>query len=49
MFLHESRSQPAPVDDKIVVSDIGEQWSPNNPPDKTAPIHTYIDASKETA
>ena len=29
-------SQPAPADDKIVVSDIGEQWSPNTEPEKIA-------------
>ncbi len=29
--------QLAPVDDKIVVSDIGEQWSPKTAPANTAP------------
>ena len=29
-------SHPAPIDDKIVVSDIGEQWSPNIAPVSTA-------------
>ena len=29
-------SQPAPADDKIVVSEIGEQWSPNTDPEKIA-------------
>ena len=28
--------QPAPADDKIVVSEIGEQWSPNTEPAKVA-------------
>ena len=31
-------SEPAASDDRIVVSDIGEQWSPNVPPPSTAPI-----------
>ena len=29
-------SQPAPADDRIVVSDIGEQWSPNTEPENIA-------------
>ena len=28
--------QPAPVEDKIVVSEIGEQWSPNTEPARVA-------------
>ena len=28
-------SDPVAVDDKIVVSEIGEQWSPNTDPDNT--------------
>ena len=31
-------SEPAARDDRIVVSDIGEQWSPNVPPPSTAQI-----------
>ena len=30
-------SEPAAKDDRIVVSDIGEQWSPNVPPPRIAP------------
>ena len=30
-------SEPAARDDRIVVSDIGEQWSPNVPPPRIAP------------
>ena len=31
-------SHPVPVLDKIVVSEIGEQWSPHVAPDKTAAL-----------
>ena len=34
--------QPAPVDDRIVVSEIGEQWSPNTLPDRVAARDTTI-------
>ena len=33
----DSKAHSAPVEERIVVSEIGEQWSPNNPPDRTAP------------
>lgn len=33
----EMWSQPEPAEDKIVVSEIGEQWSPKTEPEKIAP------------
>src|SRR5699024_5741279 len=39
----------APADDKIVVSEIGEQWSPKIPPLSTAAIVIAMDISKECA
>lgn len=36
VFTWSMWSAPAPVDAKIVVSDSGEQWSPNTPPPATA-------------
>ena len=33
----------------MVVSDIGEQWSPNKPPDNTAPMLTNSGASMANA
>ena len=36
------RSQPVNILDTIVVSDIGEHWSPNTVPPRTAPKHTLI-------
>ena len=35
-------SQPAARDDRMVVSEIGEQWSPKQPPPITAAIAAYI-------
>src|SRR5699024_12355650 len=34
-------SDPDPVDDRIVESEIGETWSPNTPPASTAAIDGY--------
>ena len=34
-------SQPEAIEDKIVVSDIGEQWSPQTEPHKTADTDAY--------
>lgn len=31
-------SQAAPIEEITVVSEIGEQWSPKRPPDRTDPI-----------
>ena len=40
--------QPEPAEASIVVSDIGETWSPNNPPDSIEPIVTYKGALSAT-
>ena len=32
----------------MVVSEIGELWSPNSPPESTAPMHTYRGALTAT-
>ena len=34
-------SDADPVEERTVVSDNGEQWSPNTPPPATAPKHAY--------
>ena len=39
-------SQQALVEDCMVVSDIGEQWSPNRPPLTTAPMARGMDRPK---
>lgn len=44
-----SKSHLAPFADKIVVSEIGEQWSPKSPPDSTEAIARCIGAFKATA
>ena len=42
-------SQVQPIEDKTVVSDMGEQWSPKTPPQVTAAIAGYTDASSDNA
>ena len=42
-------SQSAAIEEMIVVSEIGEQWSPKIPPLKTAPIAKMTFASIPTA
>jgi hypothetical protein len=42
-------SQSLAIAEMMVVSDIGEQWSPNTPPDITAPAQSAIFASIPTA
>ena len=44
-----SRSHPAAIADITVVSEMGEQWSPNRQPDSTAPIVMGMDTPKPTA
>ena len=41
VFVWSMWSEPAPSEDKIVVSDNGEQWSPNVAPPITAPTVAY--------
>ena len=38
-------SEPDARDERIVVSEIGEQWSPKHPPPITAPTATYTTVS----
>ncbi len=42
-------SQQALVDDWMVVSEIGEQWSPNRPPLTTAPIVRVMEIPRASA
>ena len=42
-------SQDEPIEDITVVSEIGEQWSPKIPPERTTPIAIPIGAPQEIA